>query len=201
VKIITREQWLEKAIGLIAPKLFEPNGLKVPRVRVSVGFTGARQEMKTLGACWSPKASSDGVAQIFITPRLDDSLEVLAVLVHELIHAAIGNDKGHGPAFRKAALSIGLEGKMTATIAGPALIEHLNAFVKRLGPIPHAALNANKSGRKKQGTRLIKVFCPDTEYTARTTRSWLDAFGAPICPCCERKMSVEIKEGEEEDEN
>lgn len=35
----------------------------------------------------------------------------------------------------------------------------------------------------KQGTQMLKVECASSGYTLRTTAKWLDAFGAPICPC------------------
>src|SRR5262245_40096792 len=37
---------------------------------------------------------------------------VAEILAHELVHAAVGVDQGHGPAFRKVANAIGLEGKL-----------------------------------------------------------------------------------------
>ena len=42
------------------------------------------------------------------------------------------------------ALAIGLEGKMTATTPGPELAERLNALIAKLGPYPHAKLNATE---------------------------------------------------------
>lgn len=44
--------------------------------------------------------------------------------------------------------------------------------------------------QKRQSTRMRKVYCPDCKYVARVTRTWLDAKGAPICPCSMVPMEV-----------
>lgn len=194
----TREQWLEKAMALIAKQLFKPCGLKVPKVRVSIGFTGSRGGGKVIGSHWAPKASVDGVGQIYIVPTNDDSLKILEVLVHEMVHAAVGNEAGHGPVFRQAAESVGLKGPMRSTFAGEALVARLEKVVKALGDIPHRRLNPSLNPKKKQGTRLLKAKCEITDYTVRVTKTWVSVVGPPICPCCEVSMKVEMPEGEDE---
>lgn len=80
-----------------------------------------------------------------------------------------------------------------------------------LGVYPHAHMNP--AGRKKQTTRLIKAVCLtgpvnasfDMEiqgcgYTIRTTQKWIDARGAPLCPCNAKRMTVESAESEEDSE-
>ena len=70
---------------------------------------------------------------------------------------------------------------MTATVAGPALRERLNALLSRMPDYPHRTLDV-RVNEKKQGTRLLKIVCPACGYTARTTRQWLGR-GLPTCPC------------------
>ncbi len=48
------------------------------------------------GECWKVEASAAGRPEIFVSPMLADSVEVGAVLVHEVIHAALP-DAGHPP--------------------------------------------------------------------------------------------------------
>ena len=184
---ISREDWLNRAAESMRSYLFAPIGETLPPVRVSVGFTGARQSesLKVLGACWKPDAASDGVSQIFIMPTLDNGLRVLDVLAHECIHA-IKPNAGHGSEFKRIALKIGLEGPMRATVAGPELRARLEKLVEVLGPYPHAKLNLND--RKKQGTRMLKVECKDCAYICRVTRSQLQRLGTPICPGCKVNM-------------
>jgi hypothetical protein len=105
---------------------------------------------------------------------------VLETLAHELIHVAAGPNVGHKGPFVKIAKSIGFKAPWTTTPPTPELIRRLNGLVVNLGPYPHAAID--KRGRKKQGTRLLKVICGACGYTIRTTQQWIDT-GLPTCVC------------------
>lgn len=107
---------------------------------------------------------------------------MLDILAHELIHA-LTPGHGHKGRFKQIAIRIGLEGKMTATIAGPKLKPRLDAIVKKIGKYPHAELTPGQRAAgspKKQPIRLIKVKC-QCGYTVRITRKWLEV-GPPHCP-------------------
>lgn len=179
----TREQWLEAAVEVVRP-WFEEVGAPLPeRVRVSCGWPSKGARSRAIGECWSPECSAAGVHEIFVSPKLDDLCEVLAVLVHECVHAAVGLECGHKGAFKRTATALGLEGKMTATTAGPVLLERMQAVIAKCGDYPHLKLEPGEtSGPKKQGTRLLKVECDSCGYTVRTTAKWLDV-GVPVCPC------------------
>ena len=190
-KFQTREEWLVAAVAALTP-LFEELGETVPAVRVSVGWPGGNgRKNSVIGQCWATGASADKVAQLFISPVLDDAVRVLDVLTHELVHAVDDCQSGHKGRFAKIAKALGLEGKMTATVAGEDLKAKLEGIVGELGEYPHAALaNAQGAdGPKKQTTRMMKVECAEgSGYKARMTRQWLEEFGAPICPCHEERM-------------
>ena len=110
-------------------------------------------------------------------------MEIAGILAHELTHAAVGIDKGHGRAFRRVAIAIGLTGKMTATVPGDAFKQRVEPILKKLGAIPHARLSWGElRGPKKQTTRMIKCECAECGYTARVARKWLEDVGAPHCP-------------------
>lgn len=186
----TREAWLVAAVEALAPLFAEKAGKRLPKVRVSVGWPGGRgRKNSVIGQCWATGAAEDKVAQIFVSPVLNDVPKVLATLVHELVHAVDDCQSGHKGEFVKVAKAVGLTGKWTATVAGEELAETLDALhSKTLGKYPHAAL-ANVDGAdgpKKQGTRMLKVVCAEASedpYLVRMTRKWLDAYGAPSCPC------------------
>ncbi len=91
---INREEWLGRAVDLLRP-YFEQHEYKLPElIKVSCGFTGTE---RALGRCFLGNEVVDGVTQIYITPRESDSLKVLDILVHELVHAALPDDvKTHG---------------------------------------------------------------------------------------------------------
>lgn len=190
MKTMTREEWLNKLAGLMAPWFVDVGHPLPAKYRISCGWPSRRalasSKGRSIGQCWSPEASKDATTEMFVSPCLDDAVEVGAVLVHELVHAAVGTQAGHKGAFRAVALQIGLEGKMTATHAGKELTERLNALVTKVGAYPHAELDQSKSPIKKQGTRLVKIVCPACGYTCRTTHKWID-LGLPTC-CCGEQM-------------
>ncbi|MDG4801752.1 SprT-like domain-containing protein [Micromonospora sp. WMMD980] len=186
----TREEWLTAAVEAMRP-LFAEVGETIPTVRVSVGWPGGKgKKNATIGQCWPTGLAGDKVAQIFISPVLDKPADILATLAHELVHAVDDCANQHKGRFVKIAKAIGLTGKMTATVAGDELAGRLAAIAKTLGDFPHGRLSLVSGSEKKQSTRMIKCECGDCGYTARTTRKWLDEYGAPICPCNKEPMGV-----------
>lgn len=201
IKIENREQWLEAAVALMVP-LFAEKGYTVPKVRVSCGWPSSRGLSKKggshcIGECWCSSAAEDKLAQIFISPRLKDEVgkqDVLATLLHELIHATVGNKAKHGKVFKDCAVKMGLEGKMTATTAGQALCDVFSGWMGKLGDYPHARLNPNDRPTKKQTTRMIACECGECGYKVRVSRKWLLEPGAPVCPCNKKSMEFDASE-------
>lgn len=182
---IYREAWLQKAVKAFGPMFAEVGVNLPPKVQVSVGFPGGGSARTRIGECWHANAAGDKVPHIFISPMLHEPVIVLATLAHELVHAQ--GAMGHGADFRNVAVGIGLEGKMTATVPGDALIERLKKMADALGEYPHKGLTL--SDRKKQSTRMLKVECVEgSGYKVRLTRTWLDEYGAPFCPCHHETM-------------
>lgn len=180
----TREQWLAALVVALRP-MFLQHGATIPaKVRVSCGWPrGARGKQKAIGQAWSPICSADGTCETFVSPALADPVEVAAVMVHECVHHAVGVKEGHKGPFRRVAVALGLQGKMTATVAGDALKHSLAALCEQLGPYPHAALSAMDGVVKKQSTRMLKVACGACGCVVRMARQWLDNAGAPTCAC------------------
>ncbi len=205
IKHKTREEWLESAVTLMTP-LFKSAGYEVPKVRVACGWPSTRglsAKKRCLGEAWCKTASSDGVAQVFISPWLDtpvDPYGVLPVLVHEVVHAVVGNSEGHNKVFGKCARAVGLEGKLTSTVAGDTLLEACEQWTKKLGDYPHCKLNQNKRPVKKQTTRMIKCTCEECGYVVRTSKKWILEVGAPCCPKHGAMHHDPIEENDE-DEN
>lgn len=185
-----REQWLDAAIHQVRPRFAEEGYTLPDNIKVSCGWpVGSRGAKKVLGQCFAPQASSKGNIEIFISPSLDDHDTVLGVLMHELIHAAVGNEAGHGKVFQAACARLGLVGKATQAMPGDILKDWLNGNVlPMVGAYPHAAVDMSQ--RKKQGTRMIKLVCPVSGYTVRTTKKWIE-LGLPISPVGEVMQPVE----------
>lgn len=183
-KPTTREEWLARFTEAARP-LFKKYGAPLPKkVRCSVGFPSKGVRSSTIGECWSPDQTKDGVSEIFIRPSLqDDSSRIADVLVHELCHAALPWGTGHGKAFKLLATSLGLTGKMTATVAGPAFHEWATPIIKELGKFPGAALGGHlEGGKKKQTTRMIKLECDSCDWMCRTTAKHVHPDLS--CPSC-----------------
>lgn len=196
---MTREEWLLKVVAALRPD-FERVGFCLPeKIRASCSFpskSALAQKKKRVGEAWSAECSGDEHFETFVSPVLKDPIEVAAVLVHELCHCAAGLDQGHKGRFKDVARKIGLEGKLTATVAGDALTMRLNEITEKIGPYPHAELK-HSNASKTQSTRMLKVYCPACECACRMTRKWLDEVGPPQCACGEQM----VEEGTEETEN
>jgi len=179
---ITREEWLNVMATELKKTVFKQSGfiLDLKKVKISCGYPSTGAKGKRIGECHG--SSNNGSNEIFIHPRLEKSNDVSGVLAHELIHAYDDCKNGHGPAFRKIAIAIGLEGKMTATTVSDALMETINKIVKKIGKYPHKKLsNANK---KKQTTRMIKVVCSNCNiYHVRMSRTMYE-MAKPNCGYC-----------------
>mgnify|MGYP003634228890 FL=1 len=197
----TREQWLTKAANIITAERMGA----VPPFRVSLTSPATHTPTsRVLGECWNAKASADNHFELFITAALGaaDSVEILAVLVHELAHAEDLNTNGHKGRFiticKAAGLNAGLTGKRTAagnpaaswtcTTAGAELTAYLEGIVSAdaLGPIPHAALSPEFSGKTKQKNRQLKVACDACDFTVRMSQTNIDRMRAqPECLSCD----------------
>ena len=134
---VNREQWLTRVAALLRP-WFARHGLEVP-TKVRLGVGALAPNARTLGVCY-PAPDRAGFRHVTISPFIDDPFLVSAVLAHELIHAGLPPEEGHGPRFREAARSIGFEGRLTEVSPGPLLRAQLAAVVRRAGPYPHVAL-------------------------------------------------------------
>ena len=182
MKTVTREAWLNQALEKLRPWFEDRAGVAIPQdARVSVGFPGGGSARKRIGECWARSQSKDKVNEIFISPVLSDPIRMLDVLVHEAVHAVDDCQSGHKEAFKRTALAVGLEGKMTATHAGDKLKAELERIIKVLPPLTHGALDL--STRKKQPTRLVKLECDGCGMIIRTTAKWIENTGNPDCAC------------------
>jgi hypothetical protein len=189
----TREQWLNAFANAARPQ-FEELGSPLPEtIRMSVGFPSQGQRSNVIGQCWYPEATEDKVCEIFIRPSLQsDSRRIAGVLTHELVHAA--GHKGHGADFAKVAKGLGLGGKMTATIETDDFYAWADPLIEELGPFPGAALDGMQlaGGKKKQGTRMIKMVCGDCDWSFRTAQKNIDAMTDHTCLACgEGQLGVE----------
>jgi hypothetical protein len=198
-RIDSREDWLNAAVAELRPAFAKAGYVMHQKVRVSCGWPGGRSGKggRRIGECWARESSADGTFEMFISPALADPSRVLDVLVHELVHVAVGLRAGHKAPFAKCAAAMYLKGPWTATTKAEGFDTEIEAPVlKALGcAYPHAELRRGEStGPKKQGTRLVKVTCAADGAAGgcgavfRITHKWIEAAheheNGLRCPVC-----------------
>ncbi len=118
-----RDLWLVRAVHRLRPVL-RATGLPLPeQLTINAGATRLPpgDSSHPLGECWPSRTRDDGVPHIVISQSITNELTILAVLVHELVHASDDCRSGHGPWFQGWAQAVGLEGPYPSTHAGPRL--------------------------------------------------------------------------------
>lgn len=179
-----REDWLRRATTEMEKLLMKPKeiGPMPKKWGVSVGWP--RGSKLAIGQCWTPKVSSGGVTEMFISPALSDPVEVLATLLHEMVHAVVGIEAKHGKLFSKPARALGLDGKITATYAGPELTKALKKLSRSLGKYPHSDMSPSDALRARAKSEPWPTFeCPENpKYRVQVRPKALEEFGAPTSP-------------------
>jgi len=188
-----REAWLQAAASFLFDRIVE-QGLPRVSVRVSCGWPvrgGIARRRTVIGQCFPPSLCTDGTPQIFISPRLVDSVDVLGTLLHELLHASVGCQHGHKKPFSQAARKVGLAGPPTATVVGESLRPALLSYIERVGPYPHAAITVKP--KVKVGSRLRLYQCGCTP--AVKVRVASDSFAA-VCLHCNEDFTQVVTDEE-----
>jgi hypothetical protein len=186
-----REEWLLKATSLLRP-VFRKHGMTIPRkIMVGCGWPkGGKVEV--IGQCFGKTWTTDETVHIFISPTQDDPINVLAILVHELVHAAVGVEEGHRGRFKEGARALGLEGKLTHTYVTEQseLFPVLKKISRILGKYPHSKMikNAKNTKPKYVWPRLISRTIPT--YTFVISPRLLEAFGLPLDPKGEKMIKI-----------
>lgn len=211
---VNSEEYLTSAAHRLIEEHFAPIGMDTDcdsgnaladKLRVRVGYPttgGIRASGATLGQCIGPQHSEGGFTEIFVNPRLSDPKEMLAVVVHELVHAAVGHKQGHGKTFMRALAKVGISGETAKTACTPSeeLEQVLDDIINELGTMPHDAITLT-SLPKKQTTRLLKVICINDNcpfkhtnggkaYTVRMSLQTATDGGTPFCGACEQRMAI-----------
>lgn len=189
---MNRELWFLEAVKRLESQVFKPVGYGLPRFRVGCGWPTANKK-KAGAECFDCKRSSDETYEIFISPRMADSLHILEILVHELCHTIAGIAAGHKKPFIEVMRAVGMDRPWKGSHAGVDLTVKLMAIQNKLEAYPHAELALKESGGKKQSTRLIKLCCPECGLKVRITKKWLYEIArtdkAPSCWLCGGVMS------------
>jgi hypothetical protein len=203
-----REAWLQAAINALRPKFAEAGHPLADVIRVSCGFglSLRGENASILGQSFRPETTSDKVTNVFVSPLVDNAVQALGILVHELVHCADYNDQGeggHDKAFAEIGAKVGLNvEKPTVALPGVALEAELVALAEVLGDYPHTAIELGArtvvvetpqgerrtvrahTGPARQAARNLKVECQHGgRHHVRTTRGMVADVGMPSCAC------------------
>jgi len=179
----TREGWLVAGTKLLNERFFGESRPLPKKLQCSCGFP--RGQARVIGQCWDPQVSADGTTHVFICPSLDGPTDVLATLLHELIHAAVGVEHQHKKPFRDVARAVGLAGKPTATYAAPGseLHDTLLKIADALGPYPHARIDKNARKKGKARGIWLRLMSPnEPSYKIAISPKQFAEHGAPMDP-------------------
>ena len=190
---MNRETWLNLMIDKAVP-IFDKAGFKISDIRKKLKVScsmmiGQRKSSKfgAIGQHLPTEWNKEKNHEMLISPTLENGVQVVAILIHEMTHAIqrhmYGNTvKAHGKEFRKIALAVGLQGKMTATTESPALKIIIENWINEIGKYPHDKINLN--ARKKQNVRNLKVECQSCEWSFRTSNKNISLMTSKKCLCC-----------------
>ncbi len=179
----TREEWLSEAVRQLIP-VVESHATKFPEQwAISCGFPKRGfKNNPSIGECWDPSVSPEGVTNMFISPILSDPLGIVATTLHEMVHAAVGLKAKHSGEFRRVARALGLKGKLTATFAeaGTPLYQQLYEIITNvLGQYPGKPM-APRPAEKKAGWFLVKLHSVnDPTYKFTIAPRLIEEFGMP----------------------
>lgn len=178
-----RENWLNRASAMMIKQIMIPADVPPMPEKWAVSVGWPKGSKKAIGQCWTPRVSAGEVTEMFISPALGDPVTVLATLLHELIHAAVGVEHKHGKLFSKPARRVGLEGKITATVPGEALTAKLVAMIEKLGSYPHSEMSPGLAATRAKSEPWPTFHCTsDDKYRIQIRPEALIEYGPPISP-------------------
>lgn len=180
---LNREGWLTE-IAKRMEEVFSIKRYRLKPYRLTCGWP-CRMPLslrgRRIGECHPPSTSKGGVSEIFISPLLEDPLEVAGVVAHEMIHVIAGNEAGHKGPFIKVCREMGMVGKPTSASPGPTLNNHIQLILDKVGAYPHTALTP--TGRRVVvRSRSVRLKCECGCAVSIKTEDAED-YGLPTCGC------------------
>lgn len=180
---MNREAWLTDMAKQVEP-LFSQ--FKLDPYRVSCGWPsckGLAGRGRVVGECTAKEASKGKVCEIFISPLLDQPLEVAGTLCHEIAHVAAGVYAQHGKEFVRVCRAVGLtKGKPTTIMPGDRLNARLSKLIETQGEYPHQCIQPVLRKVEKIST-TARLMCEVCGCRLSMSLKWLESAGPPLCGC------------------
>lgn len=192
--LMNREQWLTEMAKLVEPTF---HGFELGDYKVTCGWpsrSALSPRNRVVGQCFHGEKEKGLPSQLFISPVLDQSLDVAGTLCHEIAHVAAGPKAKHGKWFIKVCKHVGLTaGPPKSVMPGELLNEKLMKLIAKLGPYPHTAIPIPPAlVAAKPAPISVSLECT-CGCTIRMKREVLESFGAPTCACGEEFVEEEGK--------
>lgn len=177
-----REEWLYELSRAVSP-IFK--GWPMMPYRLTCGWpcrNGLARKRRVVGECHALESSKGGLHEIFISPVLDEPLEVAGTVCHELAHVAAGIPAGHGKGFVKVCRHVGLtKNRPTSAMPGEILLGRLRRWVEPLGAYPHQAIAPAQRPAKPRTS--VKLACTSCGCACTMGIKWIAEVGPPTCAC------------------
>ncbi len=138
---LKQQEWLDDALEILRGDF-----LKIEETFPSVIPIVVDYPYPEIGISWLGMYSQSTIPElddvpkltqyhIFISPTVN-GLMALDILVHELVHAVVGAEDGHGDKFQVVAAAIGLDDTGPTAVAEEVLLKRLKNIQEILGPYP-----------------------------------------------------------------
>lgn len=182
-----REAWLRDAYALLRRELL-PEAPETVAVTWGFPSKGATSRKRTIGQCFMGKSVQgdvEGGRVILVSPTLSDPAQIIDVLLHEMVHAALPVGTGHRKAFSQLAKRVGLEKPWTATTASKELKAKIDGWLKsELRPWPggHLVVVPKEKGRQ------LKASC-ECGRILRMAKATFEA-GPLLCGNCDSAFEM-----------
>lgn len=176
-----RVAWLDNAWALLRERILPQAPEKAA---ITIGFPSKRalSKQKAIGECWGnwyekvegEEKTKEQIFFVSIHPLIyPQPITILQTLLHEMVHAVLKCEGGHGYAFKKWCDKLGFEGPATSNFAGPVLKVKLEEIAKELGPLPSGEGILVEKTKKPQTTRMRLYTCTKCGQKLRAAKDGL----------------------------
>lgn len=203
--MITREEWLRKAVELLDSDIFG-GGLDVlnHNYQIGCGWTKGNKISEVIFPYDGADVQIDDLFPntINISFMCADPIEMLTNLAYSCIQCFYGIRRTSNRRFKTLAESFYFDAPYNKCNPSDYLIEMItnvyNKMVVRYGEFPGKAIVIRKKEREKGQKRSLKLFCPDCSYEMSITRKMYEKHNKQLPTCvCGTKMALDLEDEED----